>query len=92
MGLSTTYFECPENIPNPDLVYLVSLDQGPIPDASKKFELFPTRMLKPLLAQVREIEKRLRIVGRKQGFGLDDPEDDGVRHTVENLSFDLKFD
>ena len=69
-------------IPVAEQVYLVSLDQGQIADQSKKFKLLPAKVLNPLLTRVREIEKQLRSVGRRQS-GLDDPEDDGVRQTVE---------
>lgn len=86
MGVSSTYFECPDNIPDESAVYLVSIDQGAIPDPEKKFKLIPARFLNPLMSNVKEIEGRLRAVGRagltSAGL-LDDPESESYRAQIE---------
>ena len=83
MGISTTYFDEKENEPDPETVYIVSLDNGPLPDYQKKFKGLPSKLLNPLKTALTAIEKDLRQLGKKLGFGLDDPDDEDRRQKLE---------
>ena len=78
MGISTTYFDEKENEP-PENVYIVSLDNGPLPDAKKHFNKLPAKLLKPLEKSLKSIEKELRVIGRKHSLGREDPDDEATR-------------
>ena len=78
MGISTTYFDEKENEP-PENVYIVSLDNGPLPDTKKHFNKLPAKLLKPLEKSLKSIEKELRVIGRKHSLGREDPDDEATR-------------
>ena len=56
MGISITYFVEKEIEPDPEPVYIVSLDNGPLPDYQKKFKGLPRKLLNPLKTALTAIE------------------------------------